>query len=795
MKANEDKQTNKVVKFDGLTTQEVNQRISEGKTNFVKKTVGKSYLSIILDNVLTAFNLIGLVVFALMIIARSWGNTPFYLIILLNTTVGVVQEIRAKHTVQRLSIMTAPTANVIRDGQKSEISVDSIVLDDVIMLSAGKQIPADSIVLEGKIETNESLLTGESLPIIKNVDDTLLSGSFVVSGSCLAKVVHIGCDNYVEQLSLEAKKYKKPRSELMVSIGKIIKVIAILVFPMGIMIFLTELLGQHHPWQIALQDAGGSMIGMIPSGMVLLTTLTLAVSVIKMSKKNALVQDLYCIEMLARVNVLCLDKTGTITDGTMTVENVETLSADYQPNVLIKTLLTATNDSNNTANALNKKFDCDKILPYTDVLAFSSDRKLSACKVDFGTIILGASEFVLDKKNDKIDSLIKHYTSLGLRTLLLGVGDGNINNFGNITPVALIVLSDTIRSDAKDIIKWFADNEVEIKVISGDNAETVSVIAQKVNVKGADKYISLDGLSDEEVIAVANKYTVFGRVKPNQKALLIKTIKDNGNTVAMTGDGVNDILAMRQADCAIAIAEGSEAARSVAHLVLLDSKFSSMPNVVKEGRQVVNNIQNASSLFLMKTMMTLITTIFILIIGAKYPFQPKNLYIIEFCVIGLPGFFLALRKNEKLIRGSFVQNIFWATVPKGIALAVSVMLVYLFARISGLKGNHLVVTTLAMINMSFAGVLGLAVLCYPFDKLKTAVVLGSFVSSIVGLFLLDYVFALLNSKEQFMSPINKEQFVFILLSMILVLVIMMIGEVIRIKKDKEFINGKISTNL
>ena len=404
-------------------------------------------------------------------------------------------------------------------------------------------------------------------------------------------------------------------------------------------------------------------------------------------------------------------------------------------------------------------------------MPFSSERKFSAVKCSEGNVYIGAPEFVLRSLDLNTKEKLNAYTSKGFRTLAIAIGQGELEDNSDAKVVGLIVLSDNIRPDAIETIKWFKDNEVEIKIISGDNAQTVSVIAGKVGVVNADKYVSLENMTDEQIVECADKYTVFGRVKPDQKALLVKTFKHNGHTVAMTGDGVNDILAMRQADCAVAVACGSEAARSVAHLVLMDNKFASMPNVVKEGRQVVNNIQNASALFLMKTIMTLLTTVFILFIGGKFPFQPKNLYIIEFCVIGLPGFFLALRENNKLIRGEFVANTMWNTLPKGIALAVSVFVVYIFATMLGIKNDYASITTVAMLNMSLAGVIGLGVLSFPFDKWKALVVAASFVTSLAGFFLLDFVFAYLGSSEPFMTDLHTGQILFIVATCILSLVI------------------------
>ena len=704
----------------GLAAEQVAERRSDGLVNKVERTVGKSYAAIFLGNIFTFFNMLGLFIMVLMFALGSFDNLFFSVVILANTFIGIIQEIKAKKSIEKLSIMSAPTANVVRGGVESEIAVSDLVLDDIVRLEAGKQIAADSVVLEGEIEVNEALLTGESVPVKKRTGDALLSGSFVVSGSCRARVDHIGSDNYVEKLSAKAKKYQKPNSQLMRSINAIIKVLAIIIFPLGIGTYFVSYADLGNVAE-ALTKAAGSMIGMIPSGMVLLTSVALAVSVIKLARNNALVQDLYCIEMLARVNVLCLDKTGTITDGTMSVEEVEMLADVKNFGALMANCLAATGDANQSALAMAQRFGKESTFSVKAVIPFSSARKYSAASFDgVGTIAVGAPGFVC-KPTDATAVKIEKYAARGKRVMLAAVSDGYITDdrLPEMKEAAIIVVEDTVREDAVEIINWFKQNDVAVRVISGDNPLTVSVIAGKVGIENAEKYVSLEGMSDAEVIAAAGEYTVFGRVNPDQKALLIKTIKANGNTVAMTGDGVNDILAMKEADCAVAIAAGSEAARSVAHLVLMDSKFSSMPKVVREGRQVVNNIQNSSSLFLMKTTMTVFTTILMLILGQMYPFEPKNLYIIEFVVIGIPSFVLALRPNSARITGRFISNTLLKTIPSGLSLSLSVLIVYIYSTVNGIPtaGETDVIAlfvTMAAMAMTLSGAVALAVMCFPY---------------------------------------------------------------------------------
>jgi len=718
----------------GLSQEQVSLRKSQGLTNKVERVVGKTYTAIFLGNIFTFFNMLGLSIMVLMFILGSFSNLFFSVVILANTFIGIIQEIKAKKSIEKLSIMSAPVAKVVRNGEECTLAVDEIVLDDIIRFEAGKQVVADCEVLDGEIEVNEALLTGESVAIKKRKGDMLFSGSFVVSGTCFARAERVGKENYVEKLSAKAKKYQKPKSELMNSINLIIKCLAIIIFPLGIGTFCVAYFVQGTDVVSSLLSTAGSMIGMIPSGMVLLTSVALAVSVIKLAKNNALVQDLYCIEMLARVNVLCLDKTGTITDGTMTVEKIDMLDECGDFDLFMANYLGAVADNNQSALAMANRFGRKTDFVTNGIIPFSSARKYSAASFDDkGTIAIGAPGFVM-KPSQKTEQLIEKYAKQGKRVLLVGVSAEYIKDetLPALKEVALIVIEDTVRDDAIEIIDWFKKNDVAVKVISGDNPLTVSVIAGKVGIENAEKYISLEGLSDAEVIEAAGEYTVFGRVNPDQKALLIKTIKANGNTVAMTGDGVNDILAMKEADCAVAIAAGSEAARSVAHLVLMDSKFSSMPKVVREGRQVVNNIQNSSSLFLMKTTMTIFTTILMIILGQAYPFQPKNLYIIEFLVIGIPSFVLALRTNHDLITGRFISNTLVKTIPSGLSLSLSVGIVYIYCAVNGMpvSGNSTFVTMAAM-AMTLAGVVALGVMCFPYTRVTGPVALLSGIASVL----------------------------------------------------------------
>ena len=728
---------------EGLSSAEVASRMSCKQVNRVKKAVGKSYLQIFASNILTFFNLLGFIIFLLMLLCGSVTNMMFIVIIVANTAIGIFQEIRSKRAVEKLSIVSEPTAEVVRDGQRQTIATRDIVLDDILVYSAGKQICCDSVLITGEVEVNESMLTGESDAVKKKQGDILYSGSYVISGSCTARCDKVGKDNYVEQLSERVKKAKTPDSQLMKGIRTIIKFISIIIFPLGLLTFflnpdiLASLKEGINLWREyierspnvlgivndAIKSMSGSMIGMVPSGMVLLTSVALAVAALKLARKKVLVRELPCIEMLARVDTLCLDKTGTITDGSMTVEQIIPLKGDVEEiERLVASVVAATGDDNMTAQALKNYLHDIDIYDSLAAVPFSSVRKLSAATLTGkGTVAVGAAEFMFKKTTKEFNKKCNDLLKQGLRVLAVGQSKKAISGdtVEGLEPIAIIALQDTVRADAPEIIKWFRDNDVAVKIISGDNPLSVSVIAAKVGVEGAEKYISLDGMTDEQVAQAANEYTVFGRVTPEQKAILVRAMKQAGRTVAMTGDGVNDILAMRESDCAISVGCGTDAAKTVANLVLMDNKFSSLPNVVAEGRQVVNNIQNSSSLFLMKTSMTILTTILCLIIGAAYPFEPQHLYATEFFVIGISSFLLALKPNRSLITGKFISNTLKSTLPSGIAMFVAVAMTYAFARVLGLSSEQ--ISTVAMFSMTATGVVALWILLWPYGKFNLCV--------------------------------------------------------------------------
>ena len=686
---------------EGLNDDQVNQRILEGFVNYKPKSTSKSIPQILFQNIFTFFNILTFTIAGFLISVNAIKDCIFVLIISLNIIIGVIQEIRAKKTIDKLSLISAPSVTTIRNSKKAEIGVSEVVLDDIMVLEGGKQICSDSVVVDGMIEVNESLLTGESDSIVKKPGDELYSGSFVVSGSCKARVEKVGKDNYIETLTTSAKKYMKPKSELLKSLKIIIYVMAVIIIPIGLGLFTIQF-NSGMTYAESIRKAAGAMVGMIPSGLFLCTSMTLAVGVSRLGKKNVLVQELYCIEMLARINVLCLDKTGTITDGSMNVRSTVEYknSGGLNTKYAISALLNALNDRNMTSVALEKYFGKSRVLKSIATIPFSSKRKYQAATFEKkGTYVLGAPEFILKTNYSEIKDDVSKYAEEGYRVLLLAHIDGKIENNelpeGDITCMSLILIEDNIRPDAVETIKSFKERGVEVKVISGDNAVTVCKIAERAGIENANNYVSLDGMSEKEVVRAATKYTVFGRVTPAQKRLLVKTLKENGKTVAMTGDGVNDILALKEADCSIAMASGSEAARNVSHLVLLDSNFSAMPDVVGEGKRVINNITKVARLYLTKTIFSLLLAIVALIKG-YYPISTNQLFMIDLFCIGIPSVVLVLEKNNDLFQGHFLSNVIKSALPGAIAVVVQSLIVFLLQ------------TTLAISQTSLSTIIVLA---------------------------------------------------------------------------------------
>ena len=676
---------------EGLTEEQVERRFNEFLFNDVNKRYSKSYASIFIGNICTFFNLLCVIVAAALIFARA-DITQFLFVVIFtcNLLIGIVQEILAKKQIDKLAVLLSSTVKAVRGGKETEIPVKEVVLDDILCLEAGQQVPADCILLDGNAEVNESLLTGESDSVKKREGETLYAGSFVVSGTCRVRADKVGASTYLNKLTSKAKKYKRPSSEIMNSIRLFIRAIALLiVIVAGLMTWTNwKQLGSEEMELFdriseTIQLSSAIIVGMIPSGLLLLTSLAMAVGVQRLGKKQTLVQDLYSLEMLARVNVLCLDKTGTITDGRMTVSDCMILETEteYTVDEVMGSMLSALDDNNQTSIALLDRFGATSVLQPTAILPFSSKRKLSA--VTFGsdgTYVMGAPEFVLRPMPARIERIVKQYAQSGLRVLALAHAPGSIE--GEAVPagaraIALITLADNLRPEATETLKWFRENDVGIRIISGDNPVTVAEVARRAGVPGAGKYISLDGLTDIEVENVAHEYTVFGRVTPEQKAILVRTLKREGNTVAMTGDGVNDILALKEADCAISVASGSEAARNVSHIVLMNNNFMNLPSVVNEGRRVINNIKNSASLYIMKTLFTAFLAILCVFMQVPYFFTTNNLILFEMFVAAIPSFIIALQPNNNRVKGNFMMYVLSRSVPGAVTLLLCVLAVHL----------------------------------------------------------------------------------------------------------------------
>lgn len=741
MKKKEVKKDIKRVEADiniGLTSNQVKERIEANLVNTTQVKTTKSYFSIIVKNLFTFFNILCFGIAIVLMCVGSWPNIGFIFIFLANLLIGLFQEIKAKRTVDKIALIKVPQVEVVRDSKTIIIPTEQVVVDDIIYFEIGKQICADCTVLDGEANVNESLLTGESVAVKKQKGDKVLAGSFVVSGKCVCRVDKVGADCYSSTLVSTAKKYKNPQSDLLKTLSLIIKSISFIIIPLGVLTFID---GYQGDIVNSIVRTAGSVIGMIPAGMFLLTSTALAVGVIKLSRKRTLVQDMYSIEMLARTDVLCLDKTGTITDGTMKVKDLFVLSSKNQEEVetVLKNMMASFKTTNQTSQAIIDHFGKAEDFKSKKVLEFSSDKKYSAVEFDKkGVYALGAYEFVAEKQDKDVLKIIDENLKKGMRVLVLCKTDKIANdeiNKANAKAVAVLVISDNIRKDAIETIKWFNENGVDIKIISGDNAVSVSKISKVVGIKDSDKYISLDGLSDEEVRKAATEYSVFGRVTPEQKCIIVKALKEAGKKVAMTGDGVNDILALKEADCSIAMASGSDATRSASNLVMLDSNFSSMPQVVAEGRRVVNNISKSSSLFLMKTFFVIFLTLFTLCSPTlDYPLDgPNQILLLETLFIGIPSFFLALQPNNKKVKGTFMASLVSKAVPAGLVLTIVAMSCYVFCAITG---DNSVLATMISIGVTLAGCAVLVKLCIPYDWFKFAMVLSLLVACVLVLVLM-----------------------------------------------------------
>ena len=706
-------------KFNGLSDSEVNDRINKGLVNYVDEPKTKTTKEIIKSNVFTYFNFLNILLGSLVIISGiisgrflySLKNCLFVGVIFTNTIISIVEEILAKKTIDKLNVVTEAKIKTIRNGNQVLLSRDELVLDDVCIYEIGNQIVTDSVILDGNIEVNESFITGEQKVLNKNKNDKIISGSFVVSGKCIVKVEHIGKDNYISKISSEAKYIKATNSVIYNSFDKMLKVLSILLIPIGILFFINQMYITTGDVSLSLMSTVSALIGMIPEGLVLLTSSAMAVSVIRLRKYNVLVQDLYSIENLARVDVICLDKTGTITEGTMEVKDVIPIKNNNLDKIkeILSNYVNALDDSSATFTSILNYLDKKDNYHVKDVLSFSSIRKYSGVEFDEGVYFLGSPDNLC---KEKIKDILEYQEDY--RVLLLGEGK-KLDNISNIKPLGFILIQDKIKENANVTLDYFKEQGVDIKIISGDNPITVSKIAKRAGIEDV-KEIDLSTIEDDEIPSIISQYNIMGRVKPDQKKKIINCLKDQNHFVAMTGDGVNDCLALKEADCSIAMANGSEAAKNVSQFVLLDSKIDNLPKILKEGRRSINNIERSSSLLLSKTIFTILLILACIYLSAEYFFIPIHLTLITFFTIGVPSFILALEPNNELVKGNFLLKIFLKSLPSAITVVFNVIIIKLFEMEFGLDPD--LCSTLTVFLTASTGFIFLNNLCKPYNILR-----------------------------------------------------------------------------
>ena len=718
---------------EGLSAEQVAEYRENGWTNRAVEPPSKTTAEIVKSNVCTYFNLIFLIIAIFLILAGSFRDLTFLPVIIANTLIGIVQEIKAKKTLEKLSVLNAPKATAIRDGAEVTLAAEDLVLDDIVVFTAGKQICADAVVLEGEVQVNESLLTGESDEITKRPGDELMSGSFIVSGSCKSRLTQVGEDSYISRLTLEAKAMKEgEQSEMIRSLNKLVKVVGILIIPIGLLLFGQQFFVSHEAFRESITSMVAAVLGMIPEGLYLLASVALAVSVMRLASQKVLVHDMKCIETLARVNVLCVDKTGTITETNMKVHDLILVGSSSVPDtesdenapapqkeelsLAVGDFASAMSNDNITMAALKEYFKDNNGKTAVSMTSFSSEFKYSSVTFSDVSYVLGAPEFVLRDDFARYQSEIEAYTSKGFRLLVFGtsetVPDGKALS-GRVTPLGYVLLSNPIRKEAPETFRYFAEQGVAVKVISGDNPVAVSEVARQAGIEGAERYVDAATLdTDEKVAEAVRTCTVFGRVTPAQKRKFVKALQADGHTVAMTGDGVNDVLALKDADCGIAMASGAQAASQVAQLVLLESDFSGLPAVVAEGRRVINNIQRSASLFLVKNIFSFLLTFISLFITMPYPLQPLQLSLLSMVTIGIPSFILALEPNHEMVHGKFIQNVLRAALPGGLSDLLLILGIEAFVFAFELPIGTL--TTLTTLLLLAVGMAVLWDVCKPF---------------------------------------------------------------------------------
>lgn len=737
------------VQPQGLSAAEVAERTARGEVNVDAGVRTRSVRQIVRENTLTLFNAINVILAVFVLITGSYKNMLFMVVIVCNTLIGIVQEIRSKRTTDRLSIVASSKASVLRDGALVELPLDALVRDDIIELGRGDQIPADSVVVKGSCDVNESLLTGESTLVKKRPGDELMSGSYLNAGTVRARVVHVGAENYAAKISAEAKQHKAVNSEIMNSLNSIIKFVSFIILPLGALLFARQHFLTGTETNEAILSTVSALVGMIPEGLILLTSTVLAVAVVRLAKSRVLVQQLYCIETLARVDTLCLDKTGTITTGKMEVAAVCPVPGVPQTMVdmAFASIARADEDPNETAQAIVEHFaGADAaVLHASRVVPFSSDKKWSGAVFDDGSAyVMGAGQFIL---GDALSAVADQQNELAAdaRVLLLAQVDG-FDEEGDIVgapkPLGFIAIHDQIRATAAQTVRYFKEQGVDLKVISGDDPRTVSGIAAKVGVPRAEDYVDATTLvTDDDIAAAIERYSVFGRVKPEQKKAFVVALQAKGHIVAMTGDGVNDTLALKQADCSVAMAAGSDAARNVAQLVLVDNDFAAMPKVVAEGRRSINNLQRSASLFLVKTLLSMTLAVVFVFLPWQYPFQPIQMTLISAFTIGLPSFVLALEPNKDRIKGRFLENVIVKSIP-GAVCAVLTILIVNAVGYNVLRIDYEHVSTLCVLLTAWIGALLIIRLSVPFTPIRAALLVVVAGGTVLGATLLHSLFGI-----------------------------------------------------
>ena len=767
-------------KYKGLSSKEVEELTNQGKINVSNNNNLKSNWQIVKDNVCTLFNLYNLIIAIALLAVGAYTNTFFFLIITINVLIGIVQEIHGKNLVKKLSILTASKTTVIRDGKEQEIEIEKVVLGDTIVLKQGDQIPSDSYVIEGEIEVNEALLTGESDLVEKHIEDKLLSGSYVVSGKCYAIVEKVGEDNFANQIISATKKHKDNNSELINSMKKVTKFTSFVIIPVGVILFIQAYFIRETIIPEAVVATAAALLGMLPKGLVLLITIALESGVIKLAKKEVLVQELYSIESLAHIDTICLDKTGTITQGKMKVSDVEIYDESFMPkpfNDMMIAFVNGMEDNNSTFRAMKNHFKGDINYEVLDKVPFSSERKWSSISFkEEGSVILGAPERLFEKSPFKMPDKIIDLQKEGKRVLAIGYAKETVkeDELPKLDVVASVILEDPLRRNAKEMLGYFKEQGVDVKIISGDNALTVSNIAKRAGLEEYDSYIDLSTIStDAEIVNLVDRYSIFARVLPHQKSIIVKALQAKNHKVAMTGDGVNDVIALRESDCSITLPDASDAAKQVSQIVLLNSDFSVLKDVLMEGRRVVNNITNVARIFFIKTIYSVLLSLFCILTNTAFPFIPIQITLIDLVIEGYTSFFITFEKNKKPITGAFLPTALTNAAPFAIVIMFNIIVLTVVGNVIGIDSG--ILTTMMYILIGFVSILAVQEVCTPFTKIHIFL----FTTTAVGF----YVAALLFNKILELTPVPQREIIITAVLTVISYILIYVKRKVYIKKQ------------